>query len=95
MAQATIKKDVQVVVLSGSSRGKTGKVLRIDRDGERVWVEGVNRGKKAIRRSQTKPQGGFEEVERPLHLSKVMLLERWQARTAKRTGTAQVEGGKN
>jgi large subunit ribosomal protein L24 len=98
MAQARIKKDMQVMILSGASRGKSGKVIRIDRDKDRVWVEGINRGKKAIRRSQAKPQGGFEETERPLRLSKVMSLERWQGRTAKRTGAGaavQAEGGKN
>ncbi len=86
MARTTVKKGVEVRVISGANRGKTGKVLRVDRQKGRVWVEGVNRGKKAVRRSQEHPQGGFEETERPIHISNVMLLERWNSRQAKRQG---------
>lgn len=91
MARTAIKKDVEVMVISGANRGKSGKVLRVDRRKACVWVEGVNRGKKAVRRSQEHPQGGFEEIERPIHLSNVMVLERWNQRRQKR-GTAASEG---
>lgn len=94
MARTTVKKGVEVKVISGANRGKAGKVLRVDRQKGRVWVEGVNRGKKAVRRSQEHPQGGFEEIERSMHVSNVMLLERWNSRQAKRQGTPPADKGK-
>jgi large subunit ribosomal protein L24 len=95
MAQITVRKDVEVRVISGANRGKTGKVLRVDREKNQVWVEGVNRGKKAVRRSQKHPQGGFEEQERPIHVSNVMALERWNSRQQKRPVKAAADKGKN
>ena len=47
-------------------------------------VEGVNVRKKAVRRSSERPQGGIIQVECPLHLSNVMLQEKYDARRAKR-----------
>jgi len=94
MAQIQIKKDVDVRVISGAHRGKSGKVLRVSRERGVVWVEGVNRGKKAVRRSQAHPQGGFEEIERPIHASNVMALERWNARKAKRDAKVAADGSK-
>jgi len=94
MACATIKKDTQVTVIAGAHRGKTGKVLSVDPEKNRVLIEGVNRGKKAMRRSQKHPQGGLVEQERPLHISNVMVQERYEARKSKRAG-AQSNGGKN
>lgn len=93
MARVSIKKEMEVRVISGASKGKTGKVLRVDRENSKVWIEGVNRGKKAVRRSQAKPQGGLEEIERPIHLSNVMSLELWKARQDRKG--AKAAGSKN
>lgn len=80
MSKANIKKDDMVVVISGAEKGKSGKVLRVDRKADRVYVEGVNIQKKAIRRSQEKPQGGIIDVEGPIHISNVMEEGRYKAR---------------
>lgn len=80
MSKANIKKDDMVVVISGAEKGKSGKVLRVDRKADRVYVEGVNIQKKAIRRSQDKPQGGIIDVEGPIHISNVMEQGRYNAR---------------
>jgi large subunit ribosomal protein L24 len=92
MARAAIKKDVEVTVISGSHRGKAGPVQRVDRTRGFVWVKGVNVGKKAVRRSQENPRGGFIEIERPIHISNVMPTERW---TQRRQKHAAVSEGKN
>ena len=39
---ARIRRDDEVVVISGKDRGKTGRVLRVDPAAERVYVEGLN-----------------------------------------------------
>lgn len=89
MAQNAIKKDVMVVVIRGAHRGKSGKVLRVDHDKDRVYVEGVNMGKKAQRRTGMNSQTGFVEKERPIHVSNVMAQERYQARQSKRTAASK------
>ena len=89
MARAHVKKNDVVMVISGAAKGRTGKVLRIDLEKGRVMVEGTNIRKKAVRRSQSRPQGGIIEVEGPIAISNVMLLEKYNARRAKR-GAAPV-----
>jgi large subunit ribosomal protein L24 len=70
-----IKKDDRVVVISGAHRGATGKVLRVDREKDRVYVEGVNMVYRHLRRSQQNPQGGRVQKEGPIHLSNVQPLD--------------------
>ena len=72
MSIARIKKNDTVIVISGESAGKTGKVTRIDKSKDMVFVEGLNMVKKAMRRSQDRPDGGFVSIEAPLRLCKVM-----------------------
>lgn len=75
-----VKKNDQVVVIAGSNRGQRGKVLEVIGSKNRVLVEGVNLIKKAARKSQDNPQGGIVEREGSLHISNVMLAERYDAR---------------
>ena len=71
-----IRRDDQVVVISGKDRGKTGRVLRVDPKKERVFVEGLNVVKRHQRPTpgSTDP-GGVVEKEGPIHISNVMLLD--------------------
>jgi large subunit ribosomal protein L24 len=75
-----VKKNDEVVVLSGTQRGKRGKVLEVLRSRHRVIVEGVNFIKKASRKTQDQPQGGIVEREGTLHISKVMLATDYDQR---------------
>jgi len=63
-----------VTVISGTSKGSEGKVLKIDRSKNRVIVEGVNVVKKHVKPSAANPQGGIEETEAGIHISNVMLV---------------------
>ena len=63
-----IRKDDEVVVLSGREKGKRGKVLRVYVDRQRALVQGVNMIKRHTRPSAGQP-GGIVEKEAPLHLS--------------------------
>ena len=71
-----IRKDDQVKIISGKNKGKTGKVIRVLPVEERAIVENVNVVKKAVRKSDKYPQGGFIELERPVHLSNLMLMDK-------------------
>jgi large subunit ribosomal protein L24 len=70
-----VRKNDQVVVITGKDRGARGRVLKVLRDRDRVIVEGVNRVKRHQKPSQKVPQGGINEKEMPIHVSNVMLLD--------------------
>lgn len=70
-----LKAGDEVVVTAGAEKGKTGKVMSVDLDRDRVTVQGVNLRYKHIRRSQQYPQGGRIQKEIPIHVSNVMLLD--------------------
>ena len=70
-----IKKGDNVEVKSGKDAGKRGRVLRVDRDRERVVIEGVNMIKRHTRPNpQKKIQGGIVEREAAIHVSNVMVV---------------------
>ncbi|MFQ5647474.1 MAG: 50S ribosomal protein L24, partial [bacterium] len=58
-----IIKDDQVKVIAGKDLGKTGKVLRIDGDKNRAYIEKVNMIKKHLRPSKDNQQGEIRETE--------------------------------
>lgn len=70
-----IKTGDVVVVIAGADKGKTGRVLRILQDKNRVVVEGINRVWKHVRPSQRNPQGGRIQKDAPIHLSNVMPMD--------------------
>jgi large subunit ribosomal protein L24 len=70
-----IRKNDNVIVIAGNARGKTGKVLKVYPDKDRIIVEGVNIIKRHTRPSQRNPQGGIVQKEAPIHVSNVMLLD--------------------
>jgi large subunit ribosomal protein L24 len=78
------KRGDEVVVLNGSQAGKRGKVLEVQIAKSRAIVEGVNLLKKATKKSEKNPQGGFVEREASLHISKLMLATKYDARKSKR-----------
>ena len=69
-----IRVDDQVAVIAGASKGVTGKVLKVDREKNKVVVEGVARVWKHVRRSAKNPQGGRLNVEMPIDASNVLVL---------------------
>ena len=77
-----IRKDDMVKVISGKSKGRTGRVLRVDVKNQRVYVEGANIIKRhqrptTLRDTQRSSElsGGVIEKEGPIHISNVMLLD--------------------
>ncbi|MBD2844713.1 50S ribosomal protein L24 [Paenibacillus sp. IB182496] len=70
-----VKKDDNVIVISGKDKGKKGRIIASYPRENRVLVEGVNMVKKHARPSQQNPQGGILEQEAPIHASNVMLID--------------------
>jgi len=67
-----VKRDDQVMVISGKDRGKRGKVLKVFPAESRLTVEGLNLVKRHLKRSQENPQGGMYSRESRLPLDRVM-----------------------
>jgi large subunit ribosomal protein L24 len=72
-----IRRDDEVMVISGKNKGDTGRVLRVDPAKERVWVEGMNIVKRHQRPQPGRPNApvGVIEKEGPIHVSNVALLD--------------------
>ena len=90
-----LRKDDEVVVIAGKDKGKTGKILRVEPQKQRVYVEGVNIVKRHTRPNPARPnaQVGVIEREGPLHVSNVALVDP-KDRKATRVGTRRTEDGK-
>ena len=74
--QTPIRKNDNVVILTGKDRGKRGRVLRVLPEKNRVIVEGVNLIKRHTRPNPQKNiKGGIVEREAAIHASNVMLLD--------------------
>jgi large subunit ribosomal protein L24 len=86
-----VHKNDMVLVISGNSRGKTGKVLRVHRDKGKVLVEGVNVRKRHTRPTQKMPAGGILEREMPVNASNIMVICP-KCDNASRVGYATVTG---
>jgi large subunit ribosomal protein L24 len=95
---AKIKKGDLVVVIAGRDKGKQGRVLEVQKDDQRVVVEGVQRVKKHTKVGQSSRgarTGGIETVEAPIHVSNVMLVDpetKKGTRVGYRTETVERDG---
>lgn len=93
MAKRKIRKDDEVVVITGRDKGKRGAVVRILTKKNRVLVQGVNMMKRHTRPSQTDPQGGIVEREASIHISNVALIDP-DSNKATRAGYKTLEDGR-
>jgi large subunit ribosomal protein L24 len=72
---ARIRKGDTVLVISGAARGRRGEVLRVLPKENRAVVQGVNVVKKHTKPVGVSQPGGIVEVEAPLHLSNLKLID--------------------
>ena len=70
-----IKKNDKVKVIAGKDKGKEGTVEKVFPSKERVIVKGVNIVKKHQKPTNANQNGGIVEVEAPIHVSNVMLID--------------------
>jgi large subunit ribosomal protein L24 len=70
-----IKKNDLVLVISGKSKQKQGKVLQVVKDTNRVIIEGLNMVARHTKPSASNPNGGIIRKEAAIHISNVMLID--------------------
>ena len=71
-----IKVGDMVEVISGSCKGKEGKVIKVLRSENRVLVDKINIVKKHVKPSNTNETGGILEIEAPIHISNVRVIKK-------------------
>lgn len=70
-----IKKGDKVIVIAGKDKGKEGTVLKVFRKENEVLVEGINKVKKHQKPSAQNETGKIVEIEKPIHVSNVMVID--------------------
>ena len=75
-----IKVGDTVTVITGSNKGKSGKVLTVLRKENRVVIDGVNIVKKHVKPNSQNETGGILEVEAPIHISNVKVTDKKEAK---------------
>ena len=71
-----LKKNDTVKVIAGKDKGRTGKIVQIDPETERVIVQGINMVSKTMKKRNAQDKGGIMEVEAPIHVSNVQLVSK-------------------
>jgi len=84
MQKFHVKRGDQVVVLAGSQKGKSGKVLEILAAKQRARVEGLAMIKKHLKKSDKNPQGAITELEGSIHISNLMLQSNFDSSKRKK-----------
>ena len=92
MSIARIRKNDTVIVTHGNDAGRTGTVKSVNPKKGTAIVEGLNKHKKAVRRTE-RTQGGLIEMEVPIRLCKLMPYDA-EAKKGTRVATAAKDGKK-
>lgn len=88
--KSNFKKGDKVMVIAGADKGKTGNVLQVMLDKQRVVVEDIRMVKKHRKPTQNTP-GGISDMPAPIHMSNVMLLDPKSGEPT-RIGRKEVDG---
>lgn len=89
-----IKKGDTVKVISGNSKGRTGKIIHIFSKAGKVVVEGVNIVSRHTKPSNSNPDGGIIKREAPIAISNVQLVDTKKDNIASKVGKKIVDGKK-
>lgn len=71
-----LKKDDTVRIIAGKDKGRTGKIIKVDPENERVYVQGANMVMKTQKKRTQQDKGGIVEIEAPIHVSNVQLVSK-------------------
>lgn len=95
MSVLKLKRGDEVRVISGGSKGATGKILRVHPETNQVTVEGVRMIKKHIKPSQQNPKGRIAEIHKPIDISNVAIIHPTdRAKTSRISYKLDKEGNK-
>ena len=78
-----LKKDDTVKIIAGKDKGVIGKIIKVDTENERVYVQGANMVSKTMKKRNQQDQGGITKVEAPIHVSNVAIVVSKNGETSK------------
>jgi len=88
-----VRKGDTVKIIAGNDKGKSGKVLEVNRVKYRAIVEGANMVTKHVKPTAESPEGGIQKTEAAIHLSNLMVVDPASG-DATRVGRKQNADGK-
>ena len=88
-----LKKNDTVKIIAGKDKGVTGKIIKVDPENERVYIQGANMVSKTMKKRNQQDKGGISQVEAPVHVSNVALVVSKNGDTSK-VGYKKDAGGK-
>lgn len=89
-----LRKNDIVKVIAGSEKGKSGKIISVDPENERVYVLGVNMASKTMKKRNAQDKGGISQIEAPIHVSNVALVTNQKTGETSRVGYKLDKNGK-
>lgn len=89
-----LKKNDIVKVIAGKEKGKSGKIIKIDPEKERVYILGVNMVSKAMKKRNAQDKGGISKIEAPIHVSNVAFVVNQSTGETSRIGYKLDKDGK-
>ena len=84
-----VKVGDNVRILAGNDKGKEGRVIRTLKKDNKVVVEGINMIKKHVKPNRMNEVGSIVDIEAPIHVSNVKLVE--SKKEAKKAAVKTVE----
>lgn len=90
-----IKVGDTVKIITGSNKNKEGKVLEVLKSENRVIIEGINKVKKHVKPNAQNETGGILEVEAPIHISNVKVLDKKAEKVEKKEKTTKPKAKKD
>lgn len=89
-----LRRDDNVIVITGRDKGKTGKVLAVLPAENKVVVENINVAKRHTKPTDKNPRGGILEITKAINASKVMVLDPQSGKPARVGYTVKPDGSK-
>jgi large subunit ribosomal protein L24 len=89
-----IRRDDIVMVMAGKDKGKTGKIVRVIPKANKAVIENINVVKKSVKKSDTYPQGGYVELEKPVAMANLMLVDKKSNKPTRFTVKVLKDGSK-
>jgi len=89
-----IRRDDIVMVMAGRDKGKTGKIVRVIPKSHKAVIENINVVKKSVKKSDTYPQGGYVELEKPVAMANLMLVDKKSSKPTRFTVKILKDGSK-
>jgi large subunit ribosomal protein L24 len=74
-----VKKNDEVIIITGDDKGKKGRVIDVDRKNQRIFVDGVSLNSKHTKPNAKTPNGGIIKTPGSIHISNVQLISEGKA----------------